>query len=237
MRQGKLGLPRPLGIGVQFSSSIGRQNDVPDIIENNYVNLVNEMLSIQTTTSEEVLAVCYENNSTWVSTGIIREEYGKLTKPDLYDIDGLEFDNHSNLMNKAFTIHTHPNVDDFISALSINDILVYLSTINVYGSEYIGEAAVARKNGDIVVSSITSPTDIDESMNENLWRIDNALEEFSRRINEGEIQGVPGTDKFKEPIKLPGFGVTTEFETVTEVRNRARNELSELGFKIQTTKL
>jgi hypothetical protein len=237
MKQGKLGIPRPLGIGLQFGTDTDRSKNVPDIVLSEYVSLVNSMLEKQKSENQEILSICYNAKESWQSTDLINETNGGLIKPKLYTIDDLNFDEDSNLLNRAFTIHTHPQRGDFISTLSIRDIVTHLSTLSTYGSNYIGDAAVVRKDGQIIMTSITSPSDINQDLKDNAWRIENALNEFLQRVESGEIQGVSGTDEFEEPVTLPGYGLQQEFNSVSGIRNKTRNELSSLGFKIQTTQL
>jgi len=237
MRQGKLGLPRPLGIGLQFGTNTGRHKNLPDIVLSEYTDLVNRMLGRQESKNQEVLSICYKNKQLWGSTELINDRGDGVVKPKLYTIDSLKFDTDSNLLNRAFTIHTHPKHDDFISTLSLRDVVVHLSTLSTYGSNYIGDAAVARKDGEIIMTSITSPSEVNQELKDNIWRIENALEEFLKRIEAGEIEGVSGTDEFEEPVTLPGYGLRQEFNSVSEIRDKTRNELSSLGFNIQTTQL
>lgn len=237
MRKGKLGLPRPLGIGFQFKTDTGRDEDVADIVEQHYRDLVEEMLAMQSSSGEEVLSVCYEDDSVWNNTGIVEEDNGNLIKPKLYNIEDLDFDVNSHVLNRVFSIHTHTDFNEFLSSLSLRDIHTHLSTLSTYGNNYIGEAAVARKDEDVIMVSVTAPSEIDKTTKDNIWRVENALEDFLHRVEEGEIQGVPGTEEFKDPIRIPGYGLNNEFKTVSEVRGKTRRELSAIGFKIQTTQL
>lgn len=237
MRKGKLGIPRPFGIGLQFSTNTGRDQNIPDLLRSDYEDLTDDMVSRQESGDSEVLSVCYNDNDTWKHTDIISGKAGKITKPRLYDIDDLEFNRNSDLMNKAFTIHTHPSYDNFISGLSLNDLLACLTTVNTYRSKYIGEGALVSHNGGIVLTSITTPKDISTEDKDNMWRIENALEDFLERLQEGKIDGIGGTNKFEEPIRIPGYGLSNEFDSIDEVRDKTKKELSAIGFKIQSTRL
>ena len=260
MKKGKLGVPRPFGLGLQFNSRTDRPTNIPEVVRENYVDEIKELLELQRENNAEIKGMFQERNGKWevVNTFVGEETRVRTKQEDLYS--SIELGEDGFVQDRTFTLHTHPS-KAFYSHMNFADISSTLNRYSMRGPKYMGGGSILSKDDpdNISIASLTTPTGDFSSKDlmhfERATDICVAMKLYSTTIGRGESgisidvmgrgkslveEGIQPGDMGSEHLAKPGVDevqteddmIATEFK---EIRQKLRVNLEKAGFLYQTS--
>jgi|APHM01.1.fsa_nt_gi hypothetical protein len=159
MKKGKLGMPRPLGLGLQFNSGTDRPTNIGEIVRENYVDEVKEMMKLQDKEDSEIGNLFYEKDGEWKtkSPNIGEKSYTPRNKDEVTNI--LERDDNGFVKNRVFSLHTHPP-EAVLSHMNYKDIGTCLNMYQEFGPKFLGSGSVVENDdpNNLSLACLTTPT-------------------------------------------------------------------------------
>lgn len=260
MKKGKLGVPRPFGLGLQFNSKTDRPTNISEVVRENYVDEIKELLELQRENNAEIKGMFQEINGIWevVDTFVGEETEVRTKQEDLYS--SIELGEDGFVQDRTFTLHTHPS-EAFYSHLNFADIFTILDTYTQRGPKYMGGGSILSKDdpNNISIASLTTPTG--DFSSEQLKYFNQASDIcIGMKLHAATLQrdksgisidmmsnadsmieeGIQPGDMGSEHLAKPGVGeVKTEDDMIAtefnEIRQKLRINLEKAGFLYQTS--